>query len=137
MRTPRELKHIAAEAVTESNRRFANAAARGDPRAMASAYTNDADLLPPDAEALRGRVAIERFWQGGIEMGIRGLELKTLQLVPADSLAYEIGRYTLCFEKEHGVRVTDLANYVVIHRSQPDGSWQKAVEIFNWTTPLA
>jgi ketosteroid isomerase-like protein len=137
MRTPRELKQIAAEAVAQSNRRFADAAARGDARTMASAYTNDADLLPPNAEALRGQVAIERFWRGGIEMGIRGLELETLQLEPADGLAYEIGRYTLCFQKEHGVPVTDEATYVVIHRRQPDGSWQKAVEIFNWTSPLA
>jgi uncharacterized protein (TIGR02246 family) len=125
-----------AEAVAQSNRRFADAAARGDARAMASVYTDDADLLPPNAEELRGQVAIERFWQGAIEMGVCDVELETLKLEPAEGLAYEIGRYTLCFETEQSVPATDLARYVVIHRRQPDGSWQRAVEIFNWTTPL-
>jgi ketosteroid isomerase-like protein len=104
---------------------------------MASVYTNDAYLLPPNTERLRGATEIECFWRGGIEMGIRSLELETLQLEQADGLAYEIGRYTLCFEKEQGVPVTDRARYVLVHRRQPDGSWLRAVEIFNWIAPLA
>jgi uncharacterized protein (TIGR02246 family) len=122
------------EALAQSNRRFADAAAAGDAEAMASVYTDDAELLPPNTETLRGRSAIERFWQGAIEMGIRGLELETLQLEQTDGLAYEIGHYTLNFEPRDGAHVTDLARYVVVHRRH-DGRWQRAVEIFNWNTP--
>jgi uncharacterized protein (TIGR02246 family) len=137
MRTPLELKQAAGRAVARSNRRFADAAARGDASAMAFVYTDDADLLPPNTETLHGRAAIERFWLGGIEMGIRGLELETLQLEHEDGLAYEIGRYTLSFEPEGDAPVTDLARYVLVHRRQPDDSWLRTVEIFNWTAPLA
>jgi ketosteroid isomerase-like protein len=52
-------------------------------RAMASVYADDADLLPANAQPLRGLAAIERFWHGGIEMGIRGLGLETLRLEQA------------------------------------------------------
>jgi uncharacterized protein (TIGR02246 family) len=137
MRTPQDLKETAGDGVAQSNRRFADAAAQGDARAMASVYTDDADFLPPNAERLKGRAAIERFWQGGIEMGIRGVEHETLRLEQADGLAYEIGRYTLSFEPEGDAPVTDLARYVLVHSRQPDGSWLRAVEIFNRTSPLA
>jgi uncharacterized protein (TIGR02246 family) len=132
MRTPQDPKQTAGDAVAESNRRFADAAGRGDARAMASLYTDDADFLPPNAEPLKGQAAIERFWQGGISMGIRGLEQESLRLEEADGLACEIGRYTLSFEPEGDAHVTELARFVLVHKRQPDGSWLRTVEIFNW-----
>jgi len=104
---------------------------------MAAVYTDDAEFLPPNAESLRGQAEIERFWHGGIEMGIRRLELETGKLELAGGLAYEIGRYTLCFDPVDGAAVTDVAAYVVVHRRQQDGCWRRAVEIFNWNAPLA
>jgi uncharacterized protein (TIGR02246 family) len=123
-------------AIAESNRRFAEAAARSDAGAMASVYTDDADFAPPNAEPLRGTAAIEDFWGGGIEMGVTGLELETLRLDQAEGIACEIGRYTLHFGHENGAPVTDEATYLVVHKRQHDGSWRRASEIFNWSTPL-
>jgi uncharacterized protein (TIGR02246 family) len=135
MSARQDVKQIARDGVAQSNRRFAEAATRGDAGAMAGVYTEDAVFLPLDAETLRGRAAIERFWHGGIRMGIRGLELETLQLEHERAFAYEIGRYTLCFEPEGDAPITDLANHVVVHRREQDGSWRRAVEIFNWHAP--
>jgi ketosteroid isomerase-like protein len=36
--------------------------ARGDAAALAGMYTEDASLLPPGAEMIRGRAAIQAFW---------------------------------------------------------------------------
>ena len=131
MSSPQDVKQIARDGVAHSNRRFADAATRGDARAMAAVYTEDAVFLPLDAETVRGQAAIERFWHGGIRMGIRGLELETLHLRHERVFAYEIGRYTLCFEPDGEAPVTDLATHVIVHRRQQDGSWRRAAEIFN------
>jgi uncharacterized protein (TIGR02246 family) len=135
MWSPQDVKQVAREGVAQSNRRFAVAATRGDAKAMAAVYTEDAIFLPLDAETLRGQTAIERFWHGGIRMGIRGLEVETLQLEHERVFAYEIGRYTLRFEPEGDAPTTDLATYVVVHRRRQDGSWRRVVEIFNRTPP--
>jgi uncharacterized protein (TIGR02246 family) len=124
-------------AIAESNRRFAEAAARSDAGTMASVYTPDADFVPPNSEPLRGTAAILDFWDGGIEMGITGLELETLRLDQAEGIACEIGRYTLRFGHEDGTPVTDEATYLVVHKRQHDGSWLRATEIFTWSTRLA
>src|SRR5262245_5678780 len=103
---------------------------------MASAYTDDADLMAPNARPLRGTAAIAEFWRGGIEMGIRGVEIETLRVEEGKELAFEIGRYTLQFEPQDGAPVTDEAIYLVVHRLEQDGIWRRAAEIFTWSAPL-
>jgi ketosteroid isomerase-like protein len=120
------------EAIAASNRLFADAAARGDAWAMASVYADDAELLPPNAETLRGRDAIERFWRGGIEMGLSSLELETRRLESAGGLAYEVGTYTLQIRTNGGAPAIELGKCILIHRRLPDNSWRRAIEIFNW-----
>jgi ketosteroid isomerase-like protein len=120
------------EEIAESNRRFVAAAASGDARTMASVYAEDAELLPPNAEPLRGRDAIERFWQGGIEMGILSLELDSHRLESAGGLAYEVGTYALRIRTNGGASATEIGKCILIHRRLPDNSWRRAIEIFNW-----
>jgi ketosteroid isomerase-like protein len=131
-----EPTQTAEEAIAQNNRRFVDAAARSDAGAMASVYAIEADLLPPNAEGLRGPAAIERFWEIGIEMGISGIGLETLRLVEMEGIAYEIGRYTLHFGREDSVPATHVATYLVVHRRQHDGSWRRAAESFAWEAPL-
>jgi uncharacterized protein (TIGR02246 family) len=119
------------EEIAESNRRFVAAASRGDAWAMASVYADDAELLPPNAKPLRGRDAIERFWQGGIEMGIQSVAIDTHRLESAGRLAYEVGTYTLQIGT-NGASATEVGKCILIHRRLPDNSWRRAVEIFNW-----
>jgi uncharacterized protein (TIGR02246 family) len=123
-------------AIAESNRRFADAAARNDAGAMASVYASNADVVPPNAEPLRGTAAIQDFWHGGIEMGIKGLDFETVRLDEAQDVAYEIGRYTLHFGYEDGAPVTDEATYFLVHKRQQDGSWRRTAEFFTRSTPL-
>jgi uncharacterized protein (TIGR02246 family) len=136
MNSPADHSLVVNAAIAESNRRFADAAARRDAGAMASVYAHDADFIPPNAEPLRGTVAIRDFWHGGLEMGIAGLELETMRLDQEEGIACEIGRYTLIFNSKEGSPVTDRATYLVVHKRQSDGSWRRASEIFTWSTPL-
>ena len=121
--------------MAENNRRFVAAAARGDAAGMAAVYAADAELLAPDTEPLRGRESIERFWQGGIEMGICAIDLETLALEASDGIAYETGRWTLRMGPDCEEPTNEAGKYVVLHRRQADGTWRRAVEIFNWNAP--
>jgi uncharacterized protein (TIGR02246 family) len=133
----KESRRTAEAAIAESNRCFAEGAAAGDACAMASVYAADADFLPPNAEPMCGREAIECFWRGGIELGIRGLEVDTLRLARANGLAYEIGRYTFRFAALNGVPAADRATFLVVHVRRADDWWERAAEIFNWDAALA
>src|SRR5438132_9607500 len=85
-------------AVATARAAFVAALQSGDAKAASAVYTKEARLLPPAADVVHGRAAIEAFWQAGIESGITAVELESLELVPHGRLAHEIGRYALRLE---------------------------------------
>src|SRR5579885_1932892 len=95
-------------ALAHARTAFATALRQGDTHALAAAYAADATLLPPAAEPIRGREAIRRFWQAGLEAGIVAIRLE-----PAGSKP-----------------IVDRGGYVLVHARQPDRSWRRRVEIF-------
>lgn len=110
---------------------FEAAVRRGDPAAAATAYADDATLLAPAAELLRGRGAIERFWQTGIEAGVQAVELGVRELRRSGDVAFEVGEYALHVVPESGLPVVDRGRYLVVHRVGSDGRWRRAAEMFS------
>jgi ketosteroid isomerase-like protein len=127
---------IVEEGIAETRAAFIAALRQGDAAAASAVYADDATLLPPSAELLRGRDAINAFWSAGIEAGISELELDALELECDGSLAYEIGLYALRLQPADGGTVVDRGKYVLVHTQQADGSWRRAVEMFNPDSPI-
>lgn len=122
-------------AIADTRTAFVAALERGDATAAACVYADDATLLPPSAELLEGRDAIEAFWSAGVAAGISGVELDSLRLRREGGLAYEIGRYELRLRPPDGDTVVDRGKYVLVHARQADGSWLRVVEMFNPDAP--
>lgn len=118
-------------AIDATRAAFVSALESGDARAASALYTHDARLLPPSAELLQGREAIEAFWQAGIDAGISAVELETLLLERHEPVAYEISRYALRLRPPEGGTLVDRGKYVLLHRRLADGSWRRAVEMFS------
>jgi ketosteroid isomerase-like protein len=119
------------ESIAASKVAFARGLANGDASAAAAVYADDARLLPPSAEPVHGRPAIEAFWRAGLDAGISRVELETLELARYDGLAYEIGRYSLRLDPQDGSSVFDRGKYLLVHECQEDGCWLWAVEMFS------
>jgi ketosteroid isomerase-like protein len=121
--------------IDASNGRFLEELARGDAAAAAAVYAEGAILLPPTGEVIRGRKAIESFWRSGIEIGVRSIELQRLEHSEADRLLYELGRYRMLVQRAEHEPKLERGAYVLLHRQEPDGSWRRAVDMFNTTAP--
>jgi len=121
--------------IEASNGRFLEELARGDAAAAAAVYAEGAVLLPPTGELIRGRKAIESFWRSGIEIGVRSIELQRLEHSEADQLLYELGRYRMLVQRVEREPKLERGAYVLLHRQEPDGSWRRAVDMFNTTAP--
>lgn len=122
----------AATATIDASRRAFEAALRsGDASAAASIYADDATLVAPAAEVLRGRAAIERFWRTGVETGIESVTLARLDLQLQGDVAFEVGEYALHVASESGGPIVDRGRYLIVHRIEPDGSWRRAAEMFS------
>jgi len=82
-------------AIQKLNDAWAAAFNQGDAAAVAALYTENAYVLPPGAEIVKGRPAIETFWrQAAQQMG--DAKLTTLDVQPlGPRTAQEIGIVTL------------------------------------------
>lgn len=110
---------------------FIAALRSGDAAAASALYADDARLIAPSAELIRGRAAIEAFWRAGLDTGVSEIELESLEFGIEEGLAYEIGRYALTLEPVEGDKVVDRGKYLLVHERQEDGSWRWAAEMFN------
>jgi uncharacterized protein (TIGR02246 family) len=118
------------EAITSANQNFMDAFRRGDAAAIAALYTDEARLLPPDAQMMRGREAIQSFWQGAMSMGITEAKLETVEVEAEGNLATEVGRFALTAQPESGEGTTLTGKYVVVWKNQ-GGTWKLHVDIWN------
>jgi uncharacterized protein (TIGR02246 family) len=116
--------------IREAQASFLAALDRRDAKEAAAVYAPDARLLPPFADAMVGRDAIEAFWQAGLDTGLASVEFESLKLARSDRIAYEVGRYAMHLRPEEGESVADRGTYVLVHERQPDGSWRRVVEMF-------
>jgi len=122
---PRPTDVGAREAIETAVRRYVAASNAGDAEALADLYADDAVLLPPDHEPVRGREAIGAYWSHGTD---EGLEVTTLSVEVDGGLGYLVGRYRLPATDEEPA---DSGKYVMCLKRQRDGSWKLTADIWN------
>src|SRR5512146_468617 len=126
-------EQLDATRATEARMAFAAALRRGDAAALSSLYTEEAWLLAPAAAPIRGRTAIERYWQAGVDAGVKDVALDPVTIDARGTVAFEVGRYALAIESDGPA--ADRGDYLLVHERQDDGSWRWAVEMFNPDVP--
>jgi uncharacterized protein (TIGR02246 family) len=119
------------EAIEAANEVFVATFGKGDAAGLAALYTEQGQLLPPNAGFQTGRQALQAFWQATIDAGIKEATLETLEVEPHGETAIEVGRYTLYAE---GGQELDTGKYVVIWKQQ-GGKWRLHRDIFNSSNP--
>jgi uncharacterized protein (TIGR02246 family) len=119
--------------IEAGNRRFMEAFERGDAASVAQLYTASGQLLPAHSDFIDGKTAIQRFWQGAMDMGIKEAVLETVEVEGHGETAHEVGRYTL---KTARGQVADAGKYLVIWK-QESGAWKLHRDIWTTSRPAA
>jgi len=106
-----------------------------DASAIASLYTEDGAVMPPNGPIGKGHAAIQKTWTS--LMAIPGFDLSFApeQIVVSTSgdLALDRGTYKLAVAPK-GTAQTDTGKYVVVWR-KVGGEWKAAADIFNSDLP--
>ena len=121
------------EMIAAANREFVTAYNGGNAAGVAALYTEDGQLLPPNADVMAGKEAIQAFWQGAMDMGIASAQLEIVQVEDHGDTATEVSRYTLCGADG---QVLDQGKYIVIWKREK-GQWKLHRDIFNSSVPAS
>jgi ketosteroid isomerase-like protein len=114
--------------VEERNRKVIEDFKKGDMRAVARSYADDATIYFPRGKKVHGREAIDRYWQS--VKGAKDWKLETFEVGGTNEAIYEVGRSSLTTEVE-GKETTYVCDYVVIWKRQKDGTYLTHTDIFN------
>ncbi|HET6567251.1 MAG TPA: SgcJ/EcaC family oxidoreductase [Rhodothermales bacterium] len=121
-----------AAAIEEADKQFSDAWSKGDANGVASLYTEDGQMLVPNAETLKGRDAIRQALQGMFQQGRVNLTLKPADVHAYGDRAVEEGGYVM--ESPEGQHL-DHGKYIVIWKLDRDGQWRLHRDIFNSSMP--
>jgi uncharacterized protein (TIGR02246 family) len=118
------------KAIEKANLKWCEGLRQSDAAAMAALYTEDAAVLPPNSEMIRGRQGIEKFWGAAIQMGVKDAVLTTMELSGSGDIIHEIGNYALQIHPKGQKPIEDKGKYIVIWKHTASG-WKLHRDIWN------
>ena len=113
--------------IEEADRRFGEAIARGDAEGAArEVYSEDAVILPPGADIVRGRDNIIDFWRSAAsELSLERADLSTVELTQAGGFVHQIGRARLVAGGQ------EIQGKYTMLWTQEGGRWKWHVDCWN------
>jgi uncharacterized protein (TIGR02246 family) len=106
----------------------------GDAHGVAQLYTERGRILPPNADIVEGRDAIEAFGKEFLAMNATlSFELLTVHETP--DLCVAVGQYEMDLRPPGADPQQDRGKYIEVWTRQGDGSWLIVDDIFN--SPLS
>jgi ketosteroid isomerase-like protein len=123
------------KSVEKCNRTFGEGIRSGEASIVGALYTEDAILMPPNFEMIRGRENTQGFWGGAIKMGVKDAVLTTVELTELSDLVHEVGNYALKIQPEGQSAFEDKGKYVVLWKKMPDGTLRIHRDIWNSSLP--
>ena len=114
---------------------YVKATLAGDAKAVAALYTEDAVEMPPNLPAVKGRAAIQQYY----EMGFKEAKISQFSITHVESRStgdtgYDAGTYRQTATPTGGPEIKDTGKYVVILK-RIGGSWKVAYAIYNSDLP--
>lgn len=122
----------AREAIAEAYKAFEEAYYKGEADTISRMYTEDAELLIPEAPIVRGREAIGQVWASILGPGGNTVRVDIQEVEESGDWAYEVG--TFKGSAPNGT-VLNAGKYVVIWKRQSTGERKIHRDIFNWDIP--
>ena len=122
----------AKKAIDAANKTWGAAIAAGNAAGVAALYTDDALVMPPNGEAVSGRPAIEKAFQGMIASGVKQATLTAKEVEAHGDTATEVGAYSIM---DGAGKEIDRGKYIVVWK-RVQGQWKLHRDIWNSNVPM-
>jgi uncharacterized protein (TIGR02246 family) len=117
---------------------YVKATLAGDAKAIAALYTEDAVEMPPNQPMVKGRAAIQQYYEKLMASGVKimNFTLDHLDTRANGDAAWDAGTYKQSMQGETGTTTaqSDTGKYVVLLR-RVGGTWKVAYAIYNSDQP--
>jgi uncharacterized protein (TIGR02246 family) len=119
------------KSIEEVNAKYSEAIQEGNLAGVVAGYTDDATMVPPNGELIKGKQAIEEYYRTLFQMGMKEVVLTTIEVEGSGGTVYEIGKTKVRIRPEGQEAIQDSSKYLVIWKRQADGTWKVHVDIWS------
>lgn len=120
------------EAIKAVSKARAEAFNEGNAKGIAIHFTNNAVLMPPGKPSMKGRKAVERYYQSIFDAYHAELTSRYKEVEVAESMAFGRGYAKVkLIPKNGGDTISSASDYINILKKQPDGTWKTTHDIWN------
>jgi len=116
--------------VDANNKTLCTELAKGNAAGVANLYATGAKLMPPNLDFI-DHASLTGYWQGAIDMGVKGGVLQSISVEVHGDTAIEVGGYTLYGANNVAI---DNGKYLVVWK-QEGAAWKLFLDIFNSSRP--
>src|SRR5439155_21836549 len=99
-----------------------------DAAKIASMYTSDAVLMPPNRPMVKGRADIEAYYRAGFTGDFSDVKILPFESIASGNLAFEAGASTIVLPGPDGRPRTPVEKYVIVYK-RAGKDWKIAYDI--------
>jgi ketosteroid isomerase-like protein len=112
---------------------WSNSAVKRNVEVLASYYSEDAVVYPPNDMVIVGRVAAKKFWASGLADPTYSISWKTVNTRVSSSgdLGFTGGTYEESYKGTDGKTVKNTGKYLTIWAKDKNGDWKVIHDIWN------
>jgi ketosteroid isomerase-like protein len=125
------------KAIRDADEAWSNAAAAKDVDKTVAFYSDDAVVMPPNAERLTTKEGIRKIWKDMLTDAKVSWKSTKVEVAKSGDIAFSSGTYEVTMnDVVTGKPVNDHGKYLAVWEKQTDGTWKCGADIWNSDIPL-
>ena len=126
------------KAIRDADEAWSNAASAKDVDKTVAFYSDDAVVMPPNAERATTKEAIRKVWKDILTDAKVSWKVSKIEVAKSGDIGFVSGTYEVTMnDVVTGKPVNDHGKYLEVWEKQADGSWKCGADIWNSDIPVA
>ena len=122
--------------IDKQNKKYMEFYNNGDASGVAELHTDDALVMPPNTDMVKGKSLIKKAISYEISAGATDLVFTSLNMYGNKEFVTEVGRYSLNVKNEGEIVMSDSGKYVVLWEQVSKNNWLMKADIWNSDLPI-
>ena len=122
--------------IDKKNKKYMEFYNNGDASGVADLHMDDALVMPPNINMVKGKESIKKAISDEISAGSTDLVFTTLDMYGNEEYVTEVGRFLLNVKDEGEIVMTDSGKYIVLWEQVSKNNWLMKADIWNSDLPI-
>ena len=122
--------------IDKQNKKYMEFYNNGDASGIADLHMDDALVMPPNIDMVKGKESIKKAISDEISAGATDLVFTTLDMYGNEEYVTEVGRFSLNVKDAGEIVMTDSGKYIVLWEQVSKNNWLMKADIWNSDLPI-